>query len=101
MVIDGAIGGISGAIGGAGKGTKHLMNLGKQSLKRTVGTTINKGVRAGVREAAKAAVYYGKNTSRYYSSYVRGLLKDTASAIVTSVASSNYMKNQYRRALGR
>ena len=34
IVVDGVIGGISGALGGAGKGSKHLTNLGKQTVKR-------------------------------------------------------------------
>ena len=90
MLIDGAIGGISGAIGGAGKGTKHLTNLGKQTVKRTFNATTHKGLKAGLKEAGKALVYYGKNTAKYYGTFVRGIPGDVVSAIGTTIASSDY-----------
>ena len=57
MLIDGTIGGISGAIGGPGKGSKHLTNLGKQSIKRSVNAFKNKGLKAGIKETGKALLY--------------------------------------------
>ena len=54
MLFDGAIGGVSGALGGPGNGTKHLTNLGKQTVKRTFNATTNKGLRAGLKEARNA-----------------------------------------------
>lgn len=101
MLIDGAIGGVSGALGGAGKGTKHLTNLGKQTVKRTFNATTNKGLRAGLKEAGKAFAYYGKNSAKYYKTFVKGLPSDFISTVVTTIASSNYMKYQYRRIFGR
>ena len=101
MLIDGAIGGVSGALGGAGKGTKHLTNLGKQTVKRTFNATTNKGLRAGLKEAGKAFAYYGKNSAKYYKTFVKGLSSDFISTVGTTIASSNYMKYQYCRIFGR
>ena len=101
MLIDGAIGGISGAIGGAGKGTKHLMNLGKQTVKRTFGTTANRGMKAGLREAGKAFAYYGKNSASYYKAFIKGLPADLISTVGTALSTSDYMKQQYWSVFGR
>ena len=101
MLIDGAIGGVSGALGGAGKGTKHLTNLGKQTVKRTFNATTHKGLKAGLKEAGKAFAYYGKNSAKYYKTFVKGLPSDFISTVGTTIASSNYMKYQYRRIFGR
>ena len=35
MLYDGAIGAAAGAVGGPGSGSKHLTNLGKQTISRT------------------------------------------------------------------
>ena len=101
MLIDGAIGGVLGALGGAGKGTKHLTNLGKQTVKRTFNVTTHKGLKAGLEEAGKAFAYYGKNTTKYYTEFLRGIRSDVIVSIGTAIASSNYMKHQYRRVFGR
>lgn len=100
-IIDGAIGGVSGALGGAGEGTKHLTNLGIQTVKRTFNATTHCGLKAGLKEAGKAFAYYGKNTSKYYVKYVRELWQDVISSIGTTIASSDYMKHQYGRMFGR
>ncbi len=101
MLIDGAIGGISGALGGAGKGTKHLTNLGKQMVKRTYNTTVHKGLKAGFKEAGKAFAYYSKNTAAYYKNFIHGLRGDVFMSITTTIVSSDYMKHQYRQLLRR
>ncbi|MBP3936392.1 MAG: RHS repeat protein [Clostridia bacterium] len=101
MLIDGAIGGASGALGGAGKGTKHLTNLGKQTVKRTFNATTKRGLKAGLKEAGKAFAYYGKNSAKYYKNFVKGLPSDLLSTVGTTIASSDYMKYQYRRIFGR
>ena len=101
MLIDGAIGGVSGALGGAGKGTKHLTNLGKQTVKRTFNATTHRGLKAGLKEFGKAFAYYGKNSAKYYKTFVKGLTSDFISTVGTTIASSNYMKYQYRRIFGR
>ena len=101
MLIDAAIGGVSGALGGPGKGTKHLTNLGKQTVKRTFNTTTNKGIKAGLKEAGKAFAYYGKNTTKYYKEFRFGIGGDVLVSIGTAIASSSYMKYQYSRIFGR
>ncbi len=60
------IGGIAGAIGGKGSGTKHMTNLGKQTIKRTTNAVKHSGIKAGVKEASKSFVYYIKNTRGNY-----------------------------------
>lgn len=96
MVIDGVVGAVSGATGGPGNGSKHLMNLGKQSVKRTVKTTIHKGVKPGLKEAKKAFTYYLKNTKKYYKSFLRSLPGNFLSTLGSTIATSKYMKNKYR-----
>ena len=101
MLIDGAIGGIFGALGGTGKGTKQLMNLGKQTVKRTFNATTHKGLKAGLKEAGKAFAYYGKSTTKYYKKFWRDIGKDVILSIGTAVVFSDYMKHQYYRIFGR
>ena len=101
MLIDGAIGGISGALGGAGNGTKHLNYFGKQTVKRTYNATVHKGLKAGIKEARKAFTYYGKNTAKYYKNFIYGLRDDVLMTVGTAIVSSDYMKHQYRNLLGR
>ena len=95
MMVDCVIGGISGALGGAGKGSKHLTNLGKQTVKRTINVTTHKGINAGIKEAGKAFSYYAKNSAKYYGDFVRGVPGDVLSSIATTIVSSDYMKHQY------
>ena len=101
MLIDGTIGGISGAIGGPGKGSKHLTNLGKQSIKRSVNAFKNKGLKAGIKETGKALLYYGKNTKQYYKEFVRGIPGDVVNTVGTVVGTSSFAKRLYRRIFGR
>ena len=96
MLIDGAIGGALGAVGGAGKGTKHLMNLGTQSVNRTFNVVANRGFKAGLKEAGKALAYYGKSSAKYYKEFAKGLPSDVISTVAATIASSSYMKYQYR-----
>ena len=86
VITDGIIGGVSGAIGGAGKGSKHLNNLGKQTVKRTVNTTANKGLMAGIKTSGKAFSYYWKNTKKYYGSVAKDSVKDLFGSVAFSVA---------------
>ena len=86
VMIDGVAGGISGAIGGAGTGSKHLTNLGKQTVKRSVKTTVHKGIKAGIRGTKKAFVYYSKNTVKYFGAFRRNLLPDIARSSAISLA---------------
>ena len=97
MLIDGVVNGISAAVGGPGKGSAHLTNLGKQTVKRTFHAVKNKGIKAGLKEAGKAFAYYGKNSVKHYKGVVTELPSDFISAAVTSIASSSYMKDHYHR----
>ena len=97
MLIDGVIGGALGAIGGHGKGTKHLNNLGRRTIKRSFSTGTHKGMKAGLKEFRKALVYYSKNTKSYYKKYLRSLPFELASSFGSSLASSKYAKNMYYR----
>ena len=102
MLVDGVIDGTLGAFGGPGKGSKHLTNLGKQTIKRTFNAGKHKGLKAGLKEAGKAFAYYGKSTAKYYKKFLlRDLPADVVSNVVLEIASSDYMKHQYRRILGR
>ena len=97
ILTDGAIGAISGALGGAGSGSKHLTRLGKQTIKRTTNALFHKGIRSGFREARRAFSYYSKNTVYYYKPFINQLPKDVGASIITTIASSNFMKTQYRK----
>ncbi len=99
MIVDGIIGGMSGALGGPGKGTKHLYNLGVKTITRPFEALKHKGLKAGLKEAVKAFTYYSKNTKSYYKEFRKGALNDLISAITTTVVSSNTMKSQYRKFL--
>ena len=98
MLIDGVIGGISGATGGHGTGSKHMTRLGVQTLRRTFKST--GGIIAGFKTFLKSLVYYGKNTTKYYRAFFRDVPVNLVSTIGTNIASS-YAKYQYHRAFGR
>ena len=91
MLIDGALGAITGFIGGPGKGSKHLNNLGKQTVKRTFNATRNGGLKAGLKEAGKAFSYYGKSTRKYYKTFV---FKDIPNSFVLDIVNEYASKYQ-------
>jgi hypothetical protein len=70
MLVDGAIGGICGAVSGAGAssiksgagGQRHMINLGVNTIKRTSNALKYGGVQGYVKEAVKATSYYLKST---------------------------------------
>ena len=95
-IIAGINGGISGAIGGKGSGTKHLMNLGTQTVKRTINATMYNGINIGLSEAKKALVYYAKNTAKYYRGFLGSALKDLMSTTATSVVFTNTAKSYWQ-----
>ncbi len=74
-----------------------MNNLGKQTVKRTINSTTNKGIKSGFKEAGKAFAYYGKNTAKYYRAFAAGLHRDVLYTAGEAVASSDYMKYKYRR----
>ena len=103
VLTEGVIGGVFGAVGGKGNGTKHLMNLGIGTVKRTVNTTVHKGIKSGLKEAGKAFAYYAKNTKTYYKTVYSppSLVKSTAieslSKATSSFISSRNARARYRR----
>ena len=98
MLVDGAIGGVSGLMGGGGRGTRHLMNLGKQTVKRTANTISHRGIVSGIKEAGKALAYYGKNTKSYYRLVAKSIPSDFFSTVGTTILMSDTLKRFYRYA---
>jgi len=98
MVFDGVIGGISGAIGGHGKGSKHLTKLGGQVLNRTTSTASHQGFKAAAKELSKASKYYIKNTwNLFYWPFIKGLGRDALQSASVSIVTSNGMKSIYKK----
>ena len=89
-------GGATSVLGGRPSGSKHLMKLGVQTVKRTVNTATHKGWKAGVKEAKKAAAYYIKNTRSRYSTFAKDTVKDFGIAI-SSEFSKNRVQATYER----
>ena len=100
FVVDGAVGLVSGAISGPGSGTKHMNNLGKQTIKRTINATKHKGLKAGFKESIKAFAYYGKSSASYYKEFASDFLKDMTFTAGSVIATSDYMKTQYYHIFG-
>ena len=82
MVYKGVVGGILGAVGGPGKGTKNLMRQGIKSVTSTAKEFANKGVAAGVKKIGKAAVYYVSQTKGFY----KDLFRDARRSVIKSLA---------------
>ncbi len=103
VLSEGVIGGVFGAIGGKGNGTKNLVNLGVSTVKRTSNTTIHKGIKAGIKEASKAFKYYSRSTRNYYLntyslySSIKNVVTD-ASSKVTSRVTSSFIRSRNARA---
>ena len=95
MLYDGAIGAAAGAVGGPGSGSKHLTNLGKQTVSRTRKALTHNGVKAAVNEGKKVASYYAKSTTKYYKNLTRNLWKDCISSATTSYVTSNSFKSHF------
>ena len=93
-----AAGAAFGAIGGKSNSTKHLMNLGKQSVKRPYNAVVHKGLKAAAKEGFSAAKYYCKNTVSYYNHYFKyDVVQDYVISNVNAFVTSDYMKSQYQR----
>lgn len=80
MLMDGVIGGASGAIG----------TSGKQTLKVAGNTSKTKGLKSIIKKI--------KNASK---TVVEEAPDDFTISLTTNLASSDYMKNEYKRAFGR
>ena len=99
MLIDGAIGGVSGALGGKGKGSKHMTNLGKQTVNRTVGAVKNNGIKEGAKEAGKAFAYYTKNTYKYYKTFKKDLPWNIFTSFFIMAVTHEKARSAYRSVL--
>ena len=95
MLYDGAIGAAAGAVGGPGSGSKHLTNLGKQTVSRTRKALTHNGVKAAVNEGKKAASYYAKSTAKYYKGVVNNTRKNVVVSATTSFLTSNSFKSHF------
>ena len=100
MLIDGTISGAFGAMGGAGKGCKHLTKLGTQSIKRSFNAFKCSGLKSGLAESRKALAYYQKNTVKYYKKFWKGLGSNLISSTFEKGLSSDYAKTHYRGIFG-
>ena len=87
MLIEGAIGGVSSAIGGKiDIGIeKQAANLGKQAINRTVNTLKHKGIKPALAEVAKAFSYYNKSTISYYTSVGRNMFRESISSLFSKI----------------
>ena len=92
MLIDGAIGGVTGLINGPGTGSEHLKTLGKNTIKRTANTVSHKGLKEGAKEFGKAVTYYAKNTKSYYKPLIRDTPKDIAVSIGEELISNSFKR---------
>ena len=92
MLIDDAIGGVTGLINGPGTGSEHLKTLGKNTIKRTANTVSHKGLKEGAKEFGKAVTYYAKNTKSYYKPLIRDTPKDIAVSIGEELISNSFKR---------
>ena len=92
MVYDGVVGGVSGAIGGAGIGGKSITHLENQIVKRTYRAAIHEGIEEGEEEFVKATRYYLKNSKGFYSTLYKGMGKGLITSGVSTVSCSNLGK---------
>ncbi len=106
VLSEGVIGGVFGAIGGKGNGTKSLFNLGVSTVKRTTNATVHKGIKSGVKEATKAFAYYAKSTKSYYrntysiGSLLRDSVTEVSSNVTSNIVSSWISPNRSKRGTG-
>lgn len=89
IVTSGVIGGISGALGGAGNGLSQMSKLSNNTVSRVYRAVKHNGIKSGIKEAGKAMSYYGKSTRKFYRKYVRrSVPKDLASSLAFGTAGS-------------
>ena len=86
MVYEGVVGGVMGALGGPGTGTKNLMRQGINSVASTAKTFAREGVKAGVKKIGKAAAYYCGQTRYFYDALKRSIPADIMNSIVANTS---------------
>ena len=84
MVYEGVVGGVMGALGGPGTGTKNLMRQGINSVASTAKTFAREGVKAGVKKIGKAAAYYCGQTRYFYDALKRSIPADIMNSIANT-----------------
>ena len=82
IAIGGVLGAVSGRIGGAGTGTKHMSSSASRAIKRAsnaISRTGRSGIKVAVKEVAKTARYYysqvAKETARSSRKVVGAIIK--------------------------
>ena len=85
IAVGGALGAVSGRIGGAGTGTKHMSASASRVVKRVGGAVSNvgkKGIKTTAKEIAKAGRYWysqvAKETTRSMKAAIRSIVKSSA-----------------------
>ena len=86
MVYEGVVGGVMGALGGPGTGTKNLMRQGINSVASTAKTFAREGVKACVKKIGKAAAYYCGQTRYFYDALKRSIPADIMNSIVANTS---------------
>ena len=86
MVYEGVVGGVMGALGCPGTGTKNLMRQGINSVASTAKTFAREGVKAGVKKIGKAAAYYCGQTRYFYDALKRSIPADIMNSIVANTS---------------
>lgn len=76
------------------------MNLGKQTVKRTVNTLEHSGVKAAVKSLPKVASYYAKSSNYFYTDLRASFKKDLIMSSMSSISTSDKVKQQYQSMLG-
>ena len=74
VLIDGAIGAVSGGVGGKGVGHKSLMNMGFGTIRRTANVATHHGVSAGITEFGRAMSWYQRSTANFFRKNVKDKL---------------------------
>ena len=74
VLIDGAIGAVSGLVGGKGVGHKSLMNMGFGTIRRTANVATHHGVSAGITEFGRAMSWYQRSTANFFRKNVKDKL---------------------------
>jgi len=72
----------------------------KQTVSRTFSATKQKGLKAGIKECAKAFSYYGKSTASYYQQFMHKIPTDFLSSMGYTAFTSDFMKGVYSNVFG-
>ena len=92
VAFDGAVGGVTAAIGGKGSGSKHLNSLARRTKNRIVKSVAKQGRKTGVSQASKAVRYYAKNTKNYYKDYAISTFLGEVKGFLVKTISSAFKK---------